>query len=72
VKKADVKPGKIYLGKLPESGLSEDEVVMFQGGDPLWPYALRIISSNTFIVNFDIYKVNVNKNKLNFFFSIFR
>ncbi|XP_023334541.1 RNA-binding protein squid [Eurytemora carolleeae] len=29
VKKADVKPGKIYLGKLPESGLSEDEIKTF-------------------------------------------
>ena len=26
VKKADVKSGKIYLGKLPESGCSEDDV----------------------------------------------
>merc|ERR1719464_1488450 len=26
VKKADVKPGKIYVGKLPDSGLNEDDV----------------------------------------------
>lgn len=26
VKKADVKPGKIYLGKIPESGVSEDDI----------------------------------------------
>eukprot|EP00088_Acartia_fossae_P000477 TRINITY_DN101_c0_g1_i1.p1 TRINITY_DN101_c0_g1~~TRINITY_DN101_c0_g1_i1.p1 ORF type:complete len:303 (-),score=152.56 TRINITY_DN101_c0_g1_i1:50-958(-) len=26
VKKADVKPGKIYVGKLPESGVTEDDV----------------------------------------------
>jgi hypothetical protein len=25
-KKADIKPGKIYVGKLPDSGLSDDEV----------------------------------------------
>jgi hypothetical protein len=25
-KKADIKPGKIYVGKLPDTGLTEDEV----------------------------------------------
>ena len=26
MKKADVKPGKIYIGKIPEDGVSEDDV----------------------------------------------
>ena len=26
MKKADIKPGKVYVGKLPESGLGEEEI----------------------------------------------
>ena len=26
MKKADVKPGKIYLGKIPDEGVTEDDV----------------------------------------------